>query len=209
MIGAHGFEIVGIAAPTCAGKTSLVEELGRRMPVSLATLSFDEYDLFPAGSDAMTQELASPSIANWEDPSLFDIEQFVGDLGRIAQGQRVLLQTRSRESMAAGVSERTFTARKTNLVEGIFVLHDIRARRLIDLRYFIDIPLELMVERRLATQREGSSGNPWDDPDYIRGAMVENTKRYILPQRDFAHVVLDGTQPTEDLADIVMANLLN
>ncbi len=199
-----GIEVIGIAAPTCAGKTSLISELQYRMPVSLAALSFDEYDLYPEGSQAMDRELVEGNITNWEDPDLFDIPQFVADLGKIAQGESVKLVTRSRESMALGDAERIFTPVRTNLIEGLFVLHDSRARALMDLTIFIDIPIEIMIERRLATLRPGSEGNPWDDPVYITGKMVEGTKRYVLPQRDLADVVLDGLQPTEDLADAVM-----
>lgn len=202
-----GIEVIGIAAPTCAGKTSLITELRHRMPASTATLSFDEYDLFPTGSAAMEGELAERKIANWEDPALFDIEQLVLDIGHIAQGQQVKLQARSRESLAANEVERVFTPKRTNIVEGIFVLHDARARELMDLTFYIDIPPKVMVERRLATLRPESDGNPWDDPEYIRGAMVEGTRKYVLPQRDLARVVLDGMMPTEELADVVMRAL--
>ncbi len=208
MTGVPGIEIVGIAAPTCAGKTSLINELQSRMPVSLATLSFDEYDLYPEGSEAMERELAEHNITNWEDPKLFDMEQFVVDLGQIAQGNSVQLDARSRESMAANETKRTYKPTTTNVIEGIFVLHDPRARALMDLTVFIDIPLEVMVDRRLATLRPGSEGNPWDDPAYITGAMVEGTKQYVLPQRDFAELILDGMKPTQDLADEIVSMLL-
>jgi uridine kinase len=202
-----GIEIVGIAAPTCAGKTTLLAELQRRMPTSVATLSFDEYDLYPAGSEAMSRELGEEKISNWEDPALFDMEQYVADLGRIAQGQNVTLQTRSRESIALGHETRIFRPASTNIAEGVFVLHDKRARALMDLSVFIDIPLDVMVARRLATLRPGSAGNPWDNQTYIMGAMVEGTERFVLPQREHAQLVLDGLLSTQELADRVMACL--
>lgn len=204
MTKAEGVEVIGIAAPTCAGKTSLVSELLTRMHGSAAALSFDEYDLYPVGSEAMERELAEPKISNWEDPSLFDVEQFVADLGRIVGGKSFTLQTRSRESLAVGEQERVFVPAKTNIVEGVFVLHDTRARALFDLSLFIDIPLDVMVERRLATLRPLSSSNPWDNPEYVRGPMVEGTKRFVLPQREEADVILDGLRPTVELADQVM-----
>lgn len=209
MAGAEGIVVIGLAAPTCAGKTSLIEELQRRMqqrgtPERLAVLSFDEYDLYPAGSPAMAQELAHPTITNWEDPRLFDVPQFVRDLGKIARGQSVELLTRSRESLAAGTSRRLFAPAEVNIIEGLFVLLDPEARTLMDVTGYIDIPPDEMVERRLATLRPGSEGNPWDDPDYIRGPMVEGTRQNVLPQREVASLVLDGLRPTEELADIVM-----
>jgi uridine kinase len=204
---ASGMEIVGIAAPTCAGKTSLVQELLRRMPVSAVGLSMDEYDLFPADSAAMEEELRNPKITNWEDPALFDLEQFADDICMLAEHQSIRLNTRSRESMAAGETERVVRPARTTIVEGVFALHHPVARAAMDLTVFVDIPLEQMVERRLATLRSGSVGNPWDDPDYIKGAMVEGTIQYVLPQRKYAQMVLDGTRPTAYLADLVMRQL--
>lgn len=197
-----GIGIVGMAAPSCAGKTTLLAELGKRMPASAAVLSFDEYDLYPAGSEAMARVHQERNISNWEDPALFDMEAFVADLARIALGQKVHLQTRSRESTEKGETQRVFSPRRVNIVEGIFVLHEKQARALMDLCVFIDIPLDIMVERRLA--RSGGSTEPWDDPDYIKGPMVEATKRYVLPQREHAHLVLDGLLPTAELADTFM-----
>lgn len=200
-----GVEIIGIAAPTCAGKTSLVNELQRRVPkLLLGTLSFDEYDLYPAGSEAIQNELEEPSITNWEDPVLFDMVQFAKDLGAVAQGRVVKLRTRSRESMDRGEAMRHYTPRKTNLIEGVFVLHALEARQQMGMTFYIDIPIDVMVERRLATLRPGSEGNPWDDPEYIAGQMVEGTKQFVLPQRKLASVVLDGLAPIDVLADAVM-----
>ncbi len=202
-----GMEIVGIAAPTCAGKTSLVRELLRRMPASAVGLSMDEYDLYPAGSLAMEEELRNPRISNWEDPELFALHQFAADLVMLAAGQAVRLRTRSRESMDEGQTARTIEPARTVIAEGVFALYHPVARAAMDLTVYIDIPPDLMVERRLATLRPGSDGNPWDDPDYIRGTMVEGTERHVLRQRGFAQLVLDGIQPTEDLADQVMSQL--
>gem|GEM_PF-1600434 len=204
---AYGSELVGIATPTCAGKTSLLEELKLRMPASVATLPFDEYDLYPTGSELMERELAEPRITNWKDPALFDMPQFIHDAATIARGYRVTLQTRSRESLEGGEQSRLFVPRRINILEGVFVLLDPDIRALMDLRFYIDIPPDVMVERRLATLRPGVSGNPWDDPEYIKGSMVEGTRKYVLPQREYADVVLDGTKPTTELATQVIGHL--
>lgn len=193
------WKFVAFTGPTNAGKTQLLEELRRRRP-DAEVLSFDEYDLFPSGSEAMDRERVERTITNWEDPALFDIEQFVHDLGKLAQGQSVQLATRSRESMARDEQERVLDTSTLNIVEGIFVLHDPRARALFDLSIFIDIPPEVMIVRRMARER---GSDPWDKESYIRGAMVTGTEQYVLPQRQHADLILDGLFPTATLADTV------
>lgn len=206
MAGVEGINLVDICGPSCSGKTSLATELAVRDRGLASVLSLDEYDLFPEGSEAMDRELAHPTITNWEDPALFDMKTFVSDVARIAGGQRVLLQTRSRESMEKGDTQRWFQPRRLNIIEGIFVLN-YRARRYMDLSYFIEIPLDLMVERRLYHRRD--DGKPWSDPDYIKGPMVEATKRFVMPQQEFADVVLHGGEQTiGQMADTIMADVV-
>ena len=199
-------EIVGIAAPTNGGKTTLLSELGRRIDPTPAIFSFDEYDLYPSGSEAMEREYRERRITNWEDPALFDEEAFVQDLERMKQGLPITLQARSRESMAKGEKYIPVSPTSTTIVEGVFVLNDPRARSLIDKSFFIDIPVEEMVRRRLARTEPGST-EPWDSHEYITGEMIRGTQLYVLPQRQYADVILDGMMPTSDLADIVMAEI--
>lgn len=197
-----GVGLVGIAAPTCAGKTELLSELCERLPKSSAVLSFDEYDLFPSGSEAMERELVDKKITNWEDPGLFDMRAFAEDVGRIAQGYSVNLQTRSRESIGRGENKRLFTPARVNFIEGIFVLIEPEVRVLMDETFYIDIPLDVMVERRLERSKGGT--DPWDQPEYITGPMVEATREFVLPQRDLAGVVLNGLRSASQLADQII-----
>lgn len=200
------FEIVGIAAPTNAGKTTLLAELGQRIQPKPTIYSFDEYDLYPSGSEAMERELIERKITNWEDPNLFDQDAYIKDLERIKWGLPVVLQTRSRESLARRERKRVITPSDLNIVEGVFIYHDPRARELFDTKFFIDIPIDEMVTRRLA-RTSPDSIDPWDDKEYIQREMVKGTELYVMPQRKYADVILDGLLPTSDLADIVVAEL--
>lgn len=201
--------LVGIAGPTCTYKTSLLGELRGRFEPPATTLSFDEYDLYPSGSTAMDQELAEPTITNWEDPKLFDEAAYISDLDLLSHGLAVVLKTRSRESLALAETSRVIQPSKLTIVEGVFTFRHEHARSLFSLTAYIDLPTAVMVSRRLARSAGGS--DPWDQPDYIRGAMVAGTERYILPQRRQADIVIDGllapTAQADIMADYIMRTL--
>lgn len=207
------FNVLAIAGPTCSGKTTIPKLLNEpnvnyeHIPRP-TVWSFDEYDLFPSGSEQMEAELAKPTITNWEDPALFDEDAYAADLEKAKKGLEIVLTTRSRESLMAGEEQRVIRPTSINMVEGLFTLHDPRARALIDISFFIDLPEELMVERRLLAASRGGTG-PWDNPDYIRTTMVEGTRRFVDPQREHASVILDGTHPAQDLADIVATHIFS
>lgn len=195
--------LIGIAGPTCSGKTSLLKELGQRLRNEVAVLSFDEYDLYPSGSLALKETLKKGSIANWEDPSLFDYERYLEDLQKLRKGQPVTLLSRSRESQAEEIKTKTIQPDKYTVVEGVFTYSDSRAVDIFDRRFYIDIPVDEMVKRRLARTPERST-DPWDNSSYIRVDMVAGTEYYVKPQKAKAHVVLDGLQSPVKLADQVI-----
>lgn len=201
--------LIGIAAPTSAGKTLLLRELGQRLSsTDIEILSFDEYDLYPSGSKALQQAVEQGTIVNWEDPALFDYERYFKDLQKLRDGEPITLLSRSRESMAGGVETRTIHPKGLTIVEGIFAFADERTAALFDRRFYIEIPTDIMVARRLKRTPEGST-DPWDDPDYIKTTMVEGTEYYIKPQRQRADVVLEGTRSTAELATQVIFDIRN
>ena len=198
--------LIGIAAPTCSGKTSLIRELNGRIGGESAFLSFDEYDLYPSGSPALKDALQTGTIKNWENPALFDYEKYVDDLRKLREGQPVTLLSRSRESLTEGVEFRTISPTTYTFVEGIFVYSDERVVELFDRRFYIDIPVDEMVRRRiLRTPLE--SQDPWDQREYIETEMVVGTEYYVKPQIDRAHVVLNGLRPSAELAEQVIFEL--
>lgn len=194
---------IGIAAPTNAGKTTLMSELQERLGGDLTVVNFDDYDLYPEGSVRMEEELANPKITNWEDPKLFDYIKYLQDLHYLKAGLPINMNSLSRENQ--GTSDRILTPRAFNVVEGIFVLAYPAARLLFDLKYYLDLSEEEMVRRRLA--RTPNHDMPWDKLAYINGPMIQGTRDHIAPQKKFADKILDATRPSADLADEIVFDL--
>lgn len=194
-------KIAGICGPSCSGKTRLAAAVAERLNPHPMTWSFDEYDLYPEGSPVMIEELAHPTITNWEDPALFEEESFVRSLLRVHEGRQTTIETRSRESIGWR-KVRTLRPTDINIVEGIFIYRDERAIGAMGLRFFVDVPMDVLVQRRLERSRFGKM--PWDDPAYIKGEMVRATEELVLPQMARAHFRLDGEKPTTVLAGEVI-----
>lgn len=197
--------IVAIAGPTCTGKSSMSAEIARRFGPDSTWYSFDEYDLYPSGSRAMDKELAEPTITNWEDPALFDQARYVADLAQLKRGEPVTITAGSRESLVAGKRDITVEPAGLVIVEGLFTLHRRAARTILDFSCYVDLPEDVMVARRLSSDRGGEG--PWDDEEYIRHAMVEGTIKYVLPQKRLADVQVNGLLPQDKVTDDVHAHI--
>lgn len=199
--------IVGIAAPTCAGKTVLLDQLKDRLGNRMTVVNFDDYDRFYPGSEVLEREIANPTIVNWEDPKLFNYQKFISDMRRLRNGLSIAMLPYSRENDAKKPGVRTVGPSEFTVVEGIFVLHYPAARLLFDLKYYVDIPEDVMIERRLA--RSVGSTNPCDQPEYITGPMLDGTRKFVAPQKQHADAILDGTRPILELTEHILVDFSN
>ncbi len=186
-------QLIGIAGGSCSGKTTLVEELIIRLGESLEVISFDDYFVG-------TQALEGLVVDDWESPTLYHMDRFVEDLTSLKAGRSVRIACRSRESVARGISERVVEPKLFIIVEGFLIFHEPAVRPLFDRKFFTDLPEDEIIRRRLA-RIQGTSG--WDDQGYITEKLIPGHRRLVLPQRELADVVLDGTLTTSLLADRV------
>lgn len=194
--------IVAIGGPTTGGKTETTHAISR-IDKEVKVYPYDEHDLYPSGAPGLVGLMARGGPPHWESPDLFDGPEFVKNIRRWRLGLPIILPANSRESLAAGLTTREVFPGRINVVEGVHVLSFSEIIPLYDATFFIDISEEEMVRRRLARTPQGST-EPWDQEEYIRGAMVQGTRECVIPQRSLAQYVLDGTRPFDELAKEVL-----
>lgn len=186
-------QLVGIAGGSCSGKTTLVKELVTRLGPGLEVISFDDYFVG-------TQALKGRGIEDWESPRLYHMDRFVDDLAGLKAGHGVNIACRSRESVARGIISRVIEPKPLVIVEGFLIFHEPAARALFDRKFFVDLPEDEIVRRRLA-RIQGTSG--WDDPTYIADKLLPGHRNLVVPQQNYADTILDGMLTTTQLADQV------
>jgi uridine kinase len=177
--------LVGICGGSCSGKTTLVKELQVKLLDKISVVSFDDYFL---GKEMFDFE----KITDWESPSLYDYNKFIDDLKRLRKGQAIRFECHSRESDNAKVKERIVFPKALTLIEGFLIYRHPVARNLFDKRIFVELPEEEMLKRRIAS-REGNKY--WDNLGYIRTKFLEGQRRFVFPQKKYADLVIDGSEP--------------
>jgi uridine kinase len=180
---------VGIAGGSGSGKSSLVRALAGALGAErVASLCYDAY--YCDRSDLPAAERAA---LNYDAPDALDTELFLSHLLALRAGEsvrppRYCFSTHRR----IGVDE-VVEPRPILLVEGILLLHDPRARALLDLSIFLDVPDAARLARRMA--RDVSE----------RG----RTRRSVLSQYEAtvrgAHAAY--VEPTKAVADVVLPNV--
>lgn len=193
--------LVGIAGGSGSGKTTLaaaVVDTLRPLPVS--RLPLDAYYRDRGGLPP-----AERAGLNFDVPEALDLPLFVRDLQALRRGRPVrppayCFVTHRRLGRAAVVAPADVV-----LVEGILLLHDSRARALLDLRLYLDAPTKLRLTRRLARDTRERGRTAESVMAQCRTSMLPAHLEYVEPSREWADVVLVNAGRIEPVAEVAAA----
>jgi uridine kinase len=178
---------VAITGGTSAGKTTLaralVAEIADLRPV---LLNQDAY--FRDWSHLPPEEREARITANHPDAVLWDA--LVADVRALRERRSIEQPVPGTRSAARGDAPRQVEPGDVILVEGHLLLCHEELRALMDLKLFIDVPVEERLLRRIhrdVTEREG-------DLTWVLGWL----RRDVLPNHPI------HTEPTRHLADLVI-----
>ncbi|MGC8795253.1 MAG: uridine kinase [Bryobacteraceae bacterium] len=192
--------LIGIAGPSCAGKSELARRLAVVLPAT--ALSLDRYyrDL---------SHLAPEQRASWnfDVPEALELELLAGHLEALAQGKPIEVPVYDfTQHVRKPVREKLLPGGHV-LVEGLFALLDERVRRLLDFGIFVEAPDDVCLTRRIERDVRERGRTPESVRRQYEETVRPMARRYILPTRAYADLALDGTQPPEALVQRVLAAL--
>jgi uridine kinase len=177
--------LIGIAGPSCAGKSTVIELLRERIPFSLVPLDHF-FRKIPAGT--------MHGFANWEVAESLMLDRLASCLAELRRGEPVLIP---RAPWTEDFSLRVDPAPLV-LVEGFLLFVHADICDLLDCRVFIDIPEEEQLQRRCMRDTDL-------DPGYIETVVIPSFRRYRPLLLRNSDMVIDGTRSVEEVADGVKA----
>ena len=187
-------EIIGICGGSCSGKSSIVNALTNQL-TNLTVVHFDDFFI---GKD----KLEDKDIKNWEDPSLYRLNDYENTLKKLKQNEGIVIEANSRESKHEGIKTRVIKPNDYVVVEGFLTFYTPESRKYFDKKIYLDIPEEEIIKRRYERMKNG--GGYYSD-EYIRKTLIEEHRKNVLPQKQFADLVVDATKTSEEMVDEVLA----
>lgn len=180
--------LIGITGGSGSGKTSFIQALRNAFTEDeLCILSQDDY-YFPRDMQ-LTDELG---VKNFDLPSSIDKKSFRRDLERLLSGEVVERLEYTFNNEKANPKMLCFKSAPIIVVEGIFVFHFKKLRKMLDMKVFLHAKENLKVIRRI--KRDQVERNyPIEDVLYRYEKHVMPTfERYIQPYMDDADIVVNN-----------------
>ncbi|HEX2327441.1 MAG TPA: uridine kinase [Candidatus Angelobacter sp.] len=184
---------IGIAGPSCAGKTSIARKLVEMLPGETILFGLDSYYL-----DLSHLPHEERAKQNFDDPALLESQLLAQHLESLRSGESIrqplydfATHTRVRDTQAL-IKPGDFL-----IVEGLFTLYWPEVRPAFDMRIFVDAPDPVCFERRKARDVHERGRTVESIVHQYRETVRPGCEHFVLPSRGHAQLVVDGNQPIE------------
>jgi len=189
--------VIGIAGPSCAGKSELARRLAHKLGARILPLDCYYRDLSHLPLDERCG-------MNFDVPEALDVPLLIQQLSLLAEGCEITRPVYDfRQHVRAPEPERVVPA-EFIILEGLFALYWEEVRRRLALKVFVEAPPEVCLARRLERDVRERGRTPESVVEQYERTVRPMAERYILPTRALADVVVSGLAPIEESVACVL-----
>ena len=187
---------IGIAGPSCSGKTSVARRLAALLPGEATVFGLDSYY-----ADLSHLSYAERKEFNFDEPAALEGELLAQHLAALGRGEVIRrpvydFPTHTRiQDRFDDVSAGDFL-----IVEGLFTFHWPTVREVFHLKAFLTAPDPVCLERRKERDIRERGRTIEFVLEQYNSIVRPGNEHYIEPTRHFADLVLDAERPIEEIA---------
>ena len=191
--------IIGITGGSGAGKTSFIHQLKENYSrEEVCFISQDDY--YKARKDQHTDK---NGYKNFDLPKSIDKKAFARDLNALLSGKTITRLEYVFNNELANPKPLVFNPAPIIIVEGIFIMHLKKIRKMLNLKIFIHAKENLKVIRRIKRDRV-ERNYPLDDVLYRYEKHVLPTfEKYIKPYIDKCDIVINNNDNFKMGLDVI------
>jgi uridine kinase len=189
--------LIGVAGPSCAGKTELARALADRLPAPI--ISLDSYYV-----DLVHLPFEERPRTNFDVPESLDKDLFVNQLRQLSRGEEIHVPVYDFTRHIRASETKSVRAGEFVIVEGLFALYWEEVRALLGTKVFVFADDDICFGRRLERDVRERGRTPESVREQYDSTVRPMAETYILPTRRFADLVLSGTDPLEQSVRAVL-----
>ena len=177
--------LIGIAGPSCAGKSYLSAHLARHLDAAM--LNLDSYY-----ADLNHLSLAQRAHFNFDAPESIDSPLLIEHVRQLSRGDAIEkpiydFKNHSRTGRTEHLEPSQFI-----IIEGLFALYWEEIRAVQATKVFVDLGEEICLARRIERDTRERGRTRESILEQFSATVRPMAQRYVHPTRQFADVVLTG-----------------
>jgi len=192
--------VIAIAGPSCSGKTSVARELAKTVPATIFSLDAYYHDL-------STLSLEERAAFNFDHPDSLDAHMLSRHLHELAQGHEVTRPVYDFATHTRSYQTETLVPKNYLIVEGLFTLYWDFIRDIYSTKVFMEATHNVCLPRREARDVVERGRTPESVHRQYATTVQPMADQFILPTRQYADLVLSGSQPVGESAAAVLAHI--
>lgn len=199
--------IIGIAGASGAGKSLLANQLYDRMRAS-----FTERDVAILHEDCYYRRLDGLSVEersaiNYDHPDALEHELLIHHLQELQAGRAV--EVPQYDYSTHNRAEETVLLEPSTvlILEGILILQEEKLRERLDLRVFVDVPLDICLSRRLRRDVKERGRDLDSVLDQYHATVRPMFFQFIEPSRQHADLIIPRGGDNENALEVLQNHL--
>lgn len=191
--------VIGIAGPSCSGKSTLARGLAKRLPGDSRVIEMDWY--YRDQSGRSTDEI------DVDIPEAIEHALLISHLERLIAGEAVERPIYDYATHSRAPEGVVIYPAANLVVEGLFALYWPELLSLLDHAVFIDADIGECLTRRIERDVRERGRSAADVTRQFHRKVVPMYERHVRPTRIHADRVLDGGAPPPAILDRLLAYL--
>ena len=191
--------LIGIAGPSCAGKTELTKHLARLL--SAAVLPLDCYY-----NDLSQLPLERRAQHNFDHPDMLDHQLFRAHLEALARGESIEQPIYDFATHSRTAGTKLIRPGRFVLAEGLFVLYWEDVRQALNTCVFVDLDDKHCLERRIVRDVRERGRTPESVVAQFNTTVRPMAEAFIRPTHVFSDLVVRGDDDIDASVAAVMAH---
>ena len=198
--------VVGVAGASGSGKSLFTRrvcgELKEKFQIEAQVIEEDSYYRDQSQIDFETR-----CKVNYDHPDAFEHELLVGHLDRWKKRQEVEIPIYDYSTHNRSVETKTINIGTILMVEGILVLHDIVLRSQMDVKLFVDVPLEECLSRRMDRDIKERGRDEESVRNQFESMVIPMFKKFVEPSKRYADLLVTTGGENDVAVKMVAAGL--
>jgi uridine kinase len=182
--------IIGIAGASGAGKSMLANQLHDRMRESFThrDVTILNEDCYYRSRDDLSYE--ERERINYDHPDAIEHELLIRHLTELRNGNPIQVPQYDYSQHNRDANTVPLESSTVLILEGILILHRPELRDLLDLKIFVDVPLDICLSRRLRRDIEDRGRSLDSVLSQYHTTVRPMFFEYIDPSKNFADIII-------------------